>query len=116
MVISMGQPVFKLKNFFNLLIFLIIKSGVYLLAKEVTNVPQQEQKSREYFNHNFSITIAEAPPPPLQIAARPMLLLLASSTECKVVIILAPEQPKGWPNATAPPHTFSRSMDRPSFC
>lgn len=49
------------------------------------------------------MTIAEAPPPPLQIAAAPYLASLFFKTEVSVVMIRAPEQPKGWPMATAPP-------------
>lgn len=41
------------------------------------------------------MTIAEAPPPPLQIAAAPYLASLCFNTKVKVAIILAPEQPDG---------------------
>ena len=43
----------------------------------------------------FSITIALAPPPPLQIAAAPIFPLFCFSTFINVTIILAPLQPNG---------------------
>jgi hypothetical protein len=52
-------------------------------------------RARNFFNYAFSITIAEAPPPPLQIAAAPTFALFCSRTLIKVTIILAPEQPSG---------------------
>ena len=51
--------------------------------------------------------MAEAPPPPLQIAATPILPLFCFKTESKVTIILQPELPSGCPKATAPPFTFT---------
>lgn len=56
--------------------------------------------------YKFSMMIAEAPPPPLQIPAAPNLAPLFFKMEERVVIIRAPEQPKGWPIATAPPQTL----------
>jgi hypothetical protein len=53
--------------------------------------------------HKRSMTMAEAPPPPLQTPATPYLASLFFKTEERVVMIRAPEQPKGWPIATAPP-------------
>jgi hypothetical protein len=51
----------------------------------------------------FSMTMAEAPPPPLQIPATPILALLSLRTVVRVVTMRAPEQPRGWPMATEPP-------------
>ena len=45
--------------------------------------------------YNFSINIAEAPPPPLQIAATPIFALFCSNTFSKVTKILDPEFPNG---------------------
>ncbi len=50
-----------------------------------------------------SMTTAEAAPPPLQIDATPIVASFAFNTLYKVPTILAPEQPIGCPNATAPP-------------
>ena len=50
-----------------------------------------------------SMTIADAPPPPLQIPATPIFPFFSLSTPKSVVVILAPEPPSGWPSATAPP-------------
>ena len=63
----------------------------------------------------LSITIAEAPPPPLQIAAAPNFALFCARTLIKVTIILAPEHPSGWPNETAPPFTFTLSLSNPKI-
>jgi hypothetical protein len=41
-----------------------------------------------------SITMAEAPPPPLQIPAHPILPFFSFSTLRRVVVILAPEAPR----------------------
>lgn len=51
----------------------------------------------------LSITIADAPPPPLQMPAHPILPFFSLRTLRRVVVILAPEAPRGWPSATAPP-------------
>lgn len=59
-----------------------------------------------YFLYKRSMTMAEAPPPPLQTAATPYLPSLPFKTDESVVMIRAPEQPKGWPIATAPPQTL----------
>mmetsp|Transcript_324 Transcript_324/g.997 ORF Transcript_324/g.997 Transcript_324/m.997 type:complete len:230 (+) Transcript_324:322-1011(+) len=53
------------------------------------------------------MTIAEAPPPPLQIPATPIFPPLSLSTESRVTTILAPDAPIGWPRATAPPRIFT---------
>lgn len=63
----------------------------------------------------FSITIADAPPPPLQIAAAPYLALFCLRTLIRVTIILEPELPSGCPNATAPPFTFTLAASRPKI-
>ena len=67
------------------------------------------------FVYIFSITIADAPPPPLQIAAAPILALFCSRTLINVTIILAPEQPRGCTNDTAPPLTLTLSLFNPSI-
>ena len=54
-----------------------------------------------------SSTIADAPPPPLQMAATPMRALLASSTDSSRMTSAAPLAPMGCPSATAPPCTFT---------
>lgn len=51
--------------------------------------------------------MAEAPPPPLQMDAMPMLPFLVLNTLIRERMIRAPEQPTGWPSATAPPCTFT---------
>ena len=48
------------------------------------------------------ITIAEAPPPPLQIPATPIAALFCFSTLINVTTILDPDDPRGCPNETAP--------------
>ena len=55
----------------------------------------------------FSITIALAPPPPLQIPAAPYFALFCFNTFKSVTIILAPLAPNGCPMETAPPFTFT---------
>jgi hypothetical protein len=57
--------------------------------------------------YSLSSTIAEAPPPPLQIPATPMLALFCFKTFANVIVILAPDAPSGCPKATAPPFTFT---------
>lgn len=54
-------------------------------------------------DQHVSITIADAPPPPLQMAATPNLADFASRTVISRTMIAAPEAPIGWPIATAPP-------------
>lgn len=49
-----------------------------------------------------SITMAEAPPPPLQMLATPMRPFLALRTVIKVPIMRAPLHPIGCPIETAP--------------
>ena len=49
------------------------------------------------------MTIAEAPPPPLHIAAHPISPAFLFNTWLRVVTILAPEAPRGCPSDTAPP-------------
>ena len=63
----------------------------------------------------FSITIAEAPPPPLQIPAAPYFPLFCFKTLINVTMILDPLLPKGCPSATAPPLTSTLDGSRPSF-
>ena len=63
----------------------------------------------------FSITIAEAPPPPLQIAAAPYFPLFCFRTLIKVTMILEPELPSGCPKETAPPFTFTLFESNPKI-
>jgi hypothetical protein len=49
------------------------------------------------------MTMAEAPPPPLQIAAHPIFPFFSLRTLIRERIILFPEAPIGCPRATAPP-------------
>src|SRR3954470_1720182 len=60
-----------------------------------------------------SRTRAEAPPPPLQIPATPILPFFSLNTLTRVVTILAPEQPRGWPIATEPPWTLTLASSKP---
>ena len=60
--------------------------------------------------------MALAPPPPLHIPAAPILPLFCFNTFIRVTIILAPLQPKGCPNATAPPCTFTLAAFNFIFC
>ena len=57
------------------------------------------------------ITIAEAPPPPLQIPATPIAALFCFSTLINVTTILDPDDPRGCPNETAPPLTLTMSLE-----
>ena len=50
-----------------------------------------------------SMTIAEAPPPPLQMPAAPIVLPVRMRLWSSVTMMRAPEQPIGWPSTTAPP-------------
>ena len=59
--------------------------------------------------------MAEAPPPPLQIAAAPNLPLFCLRTCKSVTITLEPEFPSGCPSATAPPFTSTFSGLRPKI-
>ena len=63
----------------------------------------------------FSITIAEAPPPPLQIAAAPILPLFCFKTFINVTTTLDPELPSGCPKETAPPFTSTFSGSNPKI-
>src|SRR6187402_3128576 len=63
----------------------------------------------------LSITNEDAPPPPLQMPVTPILALFFPRTLIKVATILAPEQPIGCPNETAPPQTFTFLGSRFSF-
>lgn len=65
-----------------------------------------------YFNkshlyHTDYIIIEDPPPPPLQIPAIPNFPLFVFKTLINDKIILAPDIPKGCPNATAPPCTLT---------
>ena len=46
--------------------------------------------------------MALAPPPPLQIAAKPNRLLFSIKACNKVITMRDPELPNAWPRATAP--------------
>ena len=59
--------------------------------------------------------IAEAPPPPLQIAAAPILPLFCFNTLINVTTTLEPELPSGWPNETAPPLTSTFDGSNPNI-
>ena len=48
-------------------------------------------------------TKADAPPPPLHMAAAPKVLFFTLRAFKRVTTIRAPEQPNGCPNETAPP-------------
>src|SRR5947207_11219747 len=62
-----------------------------------------------------SMSSASPWPPPEQIAARPRPPPLRCSSWIIVASIRAPEAPIGWPSATAPPFTFTRSGSAPSI-
>ena len=55
----------------------------------------QLQTTNYKLQTTFSITIALAPPPPLQIPAAPYFALLAFNTLINVTMILAPLAPSG---------------------
>ena len=57
--------------------------------------------------------MAEAPPPPLQMAAAPNVALFCSNMFKSVMVILAPEHPRGCPKETAPPFTFTFESSNP---
>ena len=63
-------------------------------------------KDKIYF---FSIINADAPPPPLQIAAAPSFASFLFKTLINVTTILEPELPRGWPRETAPPKQLTLS-------
>ena len=63
----------------------------------------------------LEITIAEAPPPPLQIAAAPILALFCLRTFISVMRMRTPLHHKGCPRDTAPPFTFTLSADKPKI-
>ena len=56
--------------------------------------------------------MALAPPPPLQMLAIPMDASFLFSTLIKLITILAPLAPIGWPKATAPPCTLTLLMSK----
>jgi len=58
------------------------------------------------------MTMAVAPPPPLQIEAQPYSPFF--NKWARVTTILQPEEPIGWPRATAPPATFTLLGSTPS--
>mmetsp|Transcript_56490 Transcript_56490/g.148926 ORF Transcript_56490/g.148926 Transcript_56490/m.148926 type:complete len:237 (+) Transcript_56490:247-957(+) len=62
-----------------------------------------------------SMTMADAPPPPLQMAAAPMLLSRRMRLWMSVTMMRAPEQPMGWPSASAPPDTSTLAGSRLSL-
>lgn len=66
--------------------------------------------------YSRSTTRAEAPPPPLQMAATPIFFPWWRRAWSKVTTIRAPLQPIGWPSATAPPLTFILLWSRLSNC
>ena len=57
--------------------------------------------------HTRSTHIAMPMPPPIHKAATPLCRFRASSAWSRVTRIRAPEAPMGWPNAMAPPFTFT---------
>nr|AFK41731.1 unknown [Medicago truncatula] len=65
-----------------------------------------------YF-HRSSTTRADAPPPPLQTPPTPYFPFFCFSTPKSVTRIRAPLQPRGWPNDTAPPCTFTFAESSP---
>jgi len=68
-------------------------------TKDAIGAHSRRQPSR----FTASITIADAPPPPLQIAAHPMRAPRARSTVMSRAMMMAPVAPSGWPSASAPP-------------
>ena len=59
--------------------------------------------------------IADAPPPPLQMAAAPSFALFCSNTFSNVINIRAPEHPNGCPRETAPPFTLTFLSFKPNI-
>ena len=62
---------------------------------------------------DLSRTMADAPPPPLQMAATPKRAHFAFSTDSSRMMRAAPEAPIGCPIATAPPCTFTLQISMP---
>jgi hypothetical protein len=60
-------------------------------------------ETRNGKNYTFLITIAEAPPPPLQIPVTPMFPPSLCRIDVRVARILEPLLPSACPSATAPP-------------
>ena len=59
--------------------------------------------------HSVSRHTAVASPPPIQIPATPRFFPKSFKAEIRVITILVPEAPIGWPSAIAPPKTLSLS-------
>src|SRR5690606_38950054 len=68
------------------------------------------------FAHSRSTERATALPPPRQRVASPVDRPRSSSAWMSVVRTRAPDAPIGWPSATAPPCTLTRSQSHPSSC
>jgi len=64
---------------------------------------------------SLSNTIADAPPPPLQILAQPIVASFLFNTLYKFPMIRAPDIPIGCPRLTAPPNTLTLSLSRSSI-
>lgn len=75
--------------------------------KESWQYPQQYKSTGSKAPAYRCSTIADAPPPPLQIAATPALPLCRSMTFSSLTMMATPEAPMGCPRATAPPCTFT---------
>ena len=54
-----------------------------------------------------SSTIADAPPPPLQMDAHPRVASFLFNALYSVPMIRAPDIPMGWPKLTAPPNILT---------
>ena len=66
----------------------------FLSERKSAKPKKNEKQSFFQFISRFSIK-AEAPPPPLQMAAAPKVLFFTVKALIKVTTIRAPEQPKG---------------------
>ena len=77
---------------------------------------ERKKKEKDCFFQLTSLfrMIAEAPPPPLQIAAAPKVLFFVVNALIKVTTIRAPEHPNGWPSETAPPCILTFSGESPN--
>src|SRR4029077_15344026 len=77
--------------------------------------PQRDAGPRED-ERQTSTRIASPWPPPEQIAASPSPPPFRRSSCTIVPRMRPPDAPMGWPSATAPPFTFTRSSSAPSSC
>ena len=84
-------------------------------AEDANGLAHRETPSRNRGGHQIrSSTAATASPPPMQSVTSPRCAFCRCSSRTSVVTRRPPLAPMGWPSATAPPFTFTRSSGRSS--